>query len=134
MNPTTLDLFADMPFNLAGETLPPEPEPKPEKREETADLFGEPILDPIPPLPRGFRVETFGGFEGRLYRRAIDPDGCRWYVIDGRWTLNVPWFRDVDGVEMAVVDTVRGGVPYPITRAGTIKIGTRKISRRNWNH
>ena len=42
MKPTTQDLFDSLPFNLAGEILPPEPVAVAEvAREETAEMFAE---------------------------------------------------------------------------------------------
>jgi hypothetical protein len=56
MKPTTPDLFASLPFNLAGEILPPEPVAVAEvAKEETAEMF---------PKPRGMSVE-----ESRQYLR-----------------------------------------------------------------
>jgi hypothetical protein len=90
-------------------------------------------------LPDGWTLETHQGIS-QTYQRAIDSDGCKWYDIDGQWTLNVPWFRRSPGLaphrsdDLAVVETVDGERAYPITEKGTIRIGKRRISPRRWNH
>lgn len=94
------------------------------------------------PLPKGWDCEINASDTGPLgiaYKVAIDPDGCRWYW-EGRerWTLEVPWFRSsrpgLEVEDLAVVSTIHGNREYPISKNGTIKIGTRRIKRGDWNH
>ena len=95
---------------------------------------------PLPTLPARWTLETYEGYQGREFTRAVDPDGCRWYDADGEWRLNVPWFRRSHGLpddapdDVAVVDTVRGNEPFPIDESGTIRIGRRRILGRQWDH
>jgi len=81
-------------------------------------------------IPRSWKAEEWTGSNGR-HKRAVDPDGCRWYWLDDQWTLSVPWFR---GDDLAVVETINGNRAFPISKAGVITIGTRKISPSKWNH
>ena len=90
-------------------------------------------------VPKGYTSDVFEGFEGQLFKRAIDSDGCRWYWQDGEWILNVPWFRDYapgsNLADVALVDHSSGNhLPCKITKAGTIHIGKRRINNRRWNH
>lgn len=88
-------------------------------------------------IPSGWTAEIRDELCGR-FKNAIDPDGCRWYLVDGEWRLNVPYFRasrpglDLDGI--AIVSTIDGSREYPITKAGTIIIGRRRIPRAKWIH
>lgn len=97
------------------------------------------------PIPPGWTAETYPGLEisgkpAPEYTRAIDPDGCKWYDIDGEWTLSVPYFRRSPNLprdrsdDIALVDTTEGETPYPITEKGTILIGKRRIPPTRWNH
>lgn len=79
--------------------------------------------------PKGWTAEIFESL-GKTFKRAIDPDGCRWYW-EGEWILNVPLFRDPD---LALVDHIDGLKPFRITPGGTILIGKRRISPKKWNH
>lgn len=80
-------------------------------------------------VPKGWTAEIYES-AGRNYKRAIDPDGCRWYW-EGEWILNVPYFR---GLDIALVDHVAGPRPFPISGPGLITIGKRKISPKKWNY
>lgn len=80
-------------------------------------------------IPKGWTSEVFESL-GQKFKRAIDPDGCRWYW-EGGWILNVPYFR---GNDAALVDHIEGIKAFPITPKGTILIGNRRISPRKWNH
>ena len=90
------------------------------------------------PVPKGWTAERYG--DAQEYKRAIDPDGCRWYYTDGQWKLNVPGFRRSPGLsadrsdDIANVDHKDGRQPFPITEGGTIKIGNRCISPSRWSH
>ncbi len=101
------------------------------------------IRPSLPKLPRGWSLDQFNVINDerdRVFTRAIDTNGCRWYNVDGVWKLNVPWFRRSSGLasdksdDIAVVDTVFGHNEYPITEKGTIKIGARRIGPHKWNH
>lgn len=90
------------------------------------------------PLPKGWTAELFDSL-GTTYRRAIDPDGCRWYWTDGEWVLNVPYFRasrpGLDQDDIALVEHVSGeALPCPVDGAGVIRIGRRRIPSQHWNH
>lgn len=91
-------------------------------------------------VPHGWKLEAFQGYEGETFTRAVDPDGCRWYDIDGTWRMNVPWFRRSPGLpehaedDLAVVDTTEGNQPYPIDKHGVIQIGRRRILPIQWDH
>lgn len=94
----------------------------------------------LPKLPTGWRLDHFADTLGNSFTRAIDSDGCRWYPVDGAWKMNVPWFRRSPGLhpdacdDLAVVETVTGNRAYPITESGTILIGSRRITSREWDH
>lgn len=91
-------------------------------------------------LPKGWTTETYQGYGSKTFTRAIDPDGCKWYYVDGEWKLNVPWFRRSTGLprdkadDLAVVETVTGNREYSITEDGVILIGNRRIGPRQWDH
>lgn len=98
-----------------------------------------PVLAKPPRLPQGWRLGTHESL-GETWHHAIDPDGCIWYPIDGRWTLHVPAFRrsrslayEMDD-DIAVVATIHGNRDLHITRKGTIRIGTRRIPATKWHH
>ena len=99
----------------------------------TLTLTAEEHASIAAPVPKGWKAERFG--DANQYKRAIDPDGCRWYW-EGGWILNVPWFRGRAGTDeqLAVVDHIDGELVCEMTKSGTIKIGTRRITSRNWNH
>lgn len=107
--------------------------------EEPATMNAAPDSSLSAKVPRGWKAVEYEGYQGRRFRRAIDPDGCRWYWIDGEWILNVPWFRssrrgsNID--DIAVVNHESGNhLECKITKRGTIYIGKRRIPRRRWNH
>ena len=89
------------------------------------------------PLPKGMRGDVYESC-GTLYRRAVDADGCRWYYTDGKWMLEVPYFTDYrpgsNLSDVAVIDNECGRFEAPISRAGVIRIGNRRITRRQWHH
>lgn len=105
----------------------------------TADLLLPCMFDSISaPLPKGWTAEVFTSCD-QTYRRAVDPEGCRWYWTDGEWILNVPYFRSTARLmshdDLAIVDCVRNELrPYPITASGVICIGKRRIPPKRWNH
>ena len=84
-------------------------------------------------------MEPFDGGSGELFIRAIDGDGCRWYDQGNGWKLDVPYFRNTTGNptamdNVAVVDTVNGHREYPISEAGVILIGRRRVGPIRWDH
>ena len=88
--------------------------------------------------PKGWTEEIFESC-GQQFKRAVDPDGCRWYWL-GEWILNVPYFSRSTHCEentpddIAAVDHVTGTKNFPVTESGTILIGRRKIPATKWNH
>jgi hypothetical protein len=87
-------------------------------------------------IPTGWGSQTYTTPSGR-HKRAIDPDGCLWYW-EGAWILNVTGFnssrRGLETDDIAMVETTDGKRPYPISKAGIISIGSRRIPSSKWNH
>jgi hypothetical protein len=110
----------------------------------TADLFTLTADSPDPslaaPIPRGWTSERFKCISNQEFKRAVDPDGCRWYWTDGKWKLEVPYFRRSRNLapdapdDIAVVDHIHGHKLCHITPAGVIHIGSRRIPATRWQH
>jgi hypothetical protein len=89
-------------------------------------------------VPKGWREEFYVSLD-KPFKRAVDQDGCRWYW-EGEWILHVPGFRNTPANkgkcdDIACVDHVSGrDAEYPISEAGVISIGKRRIPQRKWHH